>query len=798
MFTMELLLIPSASWWQSTLRLFVSLLLMLAATARTFEPFAGVAELSPQRLAGFCREDGGRIHGSGRGVRRCTRSTHKRLEDGGEIRFDWQLDVDPHRILSLDTEGDVRVTRCDTNELELEIPKKGTAAMRASMLPVQQGDCVVASRWTHNCPHLQGKNLYHCVLAVEVVSSRSKPGSNADDATDLGDVTRFRLLTMEVPSLAHLADAVDFSFSYVPPESKEVVRFPRQRTSGAAGRGQNASGSHRLRPNSVANLGWNWDFERNATEAPKVSYAVPGASGRVILHHPYAKAHVGISFNFSSRFSSDDLVPRIKFELGMDGHATINARLISELEEDHADAEDANVYRHSNIPILKQFEDIRWLGPLDFFIGSIPVSFEPGFQFSSMAHLVGNFRGSLQMGINAHAKLRPRLRYNSQNGVEADCFAELRDVRLSPPMWMISTRHFEMGMQLEPQLWIRGQLGGVENIKAGLALLPFANVTIRREVGRNASTHHRHLWSAADWEARWAKLHAHCRKDQVHFGLGAGLLVRGELEHMKLPSVFPQIGWLQTEPDRAAHFGVAGGSYGDRAHFHGTLEDVLPQACAGGLCEGTLPACAKEESRFFERITWHFNRPFRWGSSASTFAEKLRSDVAHTFSTLPAAVDVELPGSADNLQLPARLGRRVQGDQHLELSSLVTYFKEGLPYVADRPLIEMLLRHGSLDDFHDGLQHEQGPLYITGFSLQREQPSEKSTWISSWFGQISLFCLVFCACGCMVAAPRSMLYNKRRRPAASAVYSWLQGSGSGPESREESPESNESFPVGAE
>jgi len=748
----------TSSWFTA------SLLLVLVVIAGGFQPFAGLAELSPQRLADFCSEDGGHLSGVKSGVRRCVHSLRRRLEDGGEVQLRWQLDVDPTRIFSLDVEHGMRLTRCNANELDLEIPRD----IERAQLPVKEGDCVVASRWIHHCPHLHEKNLYHCVLGVEEI--------NSADAAERG-VSQIRLLTMEMPSLAHLADAVDFYISYTPPEAEEVVRFPRRQTHKAGPMATTQSDvkldDPSLKPNTVANLGWNWDFERNATQHPEVKYAVPG--GRLTLQQAYAKAHVGIWMNFTSRFSSDDLVPRINFELGMDGHATLNARLISELDAAGFDAADADLYRRTDIPILQQLAETRWLGPLDFSIGSIPMSFEPGFQFTSSAHKLGQFRGSLQLGVNAHAVVRPRLRFSSINGLDAACTAELKDIRLSPPMWMISTQHFEMGMQLEPQLWIRGQLGGVENIKASLALLPFANVTIRRsaaaeeapsgvKVADDHSTLTRRLWTARDWEAHWAKRHAHCDKDQVHFGLDAGLLVRGQVEHMKLPSAFPQIGWLQRHPDKAMRYSSAEGSH----------SSLFEEACAGGICDGTFPACAREGTPFFEQITWHFNRPFLWDGSPGSFADSLRSEIAYTFSILPADVDVRLPRSSKSPKSSVRRlsGRTAQAGPE-PASSVVTTFKEGLPYVVDRHLVEMLLSHGSLSSFDDG-QQKHGALYITGFSLQREQEIMTHRHI---FAEAILVALVLLACACFYI----LLPKKRRRPAASGVFYSLH---SGPSLRE--------------
>mmetsp|Transcript_80213 Transcript_80213/g.206475 ORF Transcript_80213/g.206475 Transcript_80213/m.206475 type:complete len:148 (+) Transcript_80213:419-862(+) len=64
--------------------------------------------------------------------------------------------------------------------------------------------------------------------------------------------------------------------------------------------------------------------------------------------------------------------------------------------------------------------------------------------------------------------------------------------------------------------------------------------------------------------------------------------------------------------------------------------------------------------------------------------------------------------------------------QELESHQVALKFKEGLPFMVDRPLVEMMLQHGhfDLEDVDDDAVQTEGPLEITGFYIDSGVPRE--------------------------------------------------------------------------
>ncbi|CAK0817054.1 unnamed protein product, partial [Prorocentrum cordatum] len=118
-----------------------------------------VDELRPQRLHSFCEpatEDGAS------GLRWCSHSVQRALEDGGDVQMAWGMRVNPDHILSLDTEAEhgVRLAECSPRELRLELPE--SHARHAA-----EGRFVVGSRFAHGCRHLEHRPLYHRIKEVK-------------------------------------------------------------------------------------------------------------------------------------------------------------------------------------------------------------------------------------------------------------------------------------------------------------------------------------------------------------------------------------------------------------------------------------------------------------------------------------------------------------------------------------------------------------------------------------------------------------------------------------------------------
>lgn len=480
---------------------------ILFTGANGFTPFAGVEELKPQRLRDFCGEAGEA------GLRWCKHSFSKRLEDGGEVEMSWRMRANPDNILSLDTEAEhgVRLLRCSPEELELQLPD-------SHMGHVQPGKFIVGSRFVHGCGHIEEKHLYHRV--VKVIGRKSGPGN----------AQRVRMVTEELPSFAHAVPNMHFYFSYMPVEATDLVPHPEMRTDYGLNReyldrrtdrklmslnpfklaeklknldgvdtddgGFHAGGKSggtistqngilNFVPKQVSNFGWNWDFFMNATQEPNYTINIPGAKGIVRVRKPYVKVHAGIFLNFTSEFGGLSVVPKVNWLFGMKGHGYVQGRVLAVLNTTNDASVDAN--NKFDLPLLKKFHEPQWFQKIEFATGHMPISIEPGFQFNANLYHTGTFHGGVAFGGKTHGYLTPMLAFDSKKGFEVHWNGTLYDTEIIPPLWMIFTKRFEMGLLLKPLLLMRGDFAGLEKATMAIEFRPYVNLTITRD-GDNASS----------------------------------------------------------------------------------------------------------------------------------------------------------------------------------------------------------------------------------------------------------------------------------------------------------------------
>mmetsp|Transcript_122560 Transcript_122560/g.318616 ORF Transcript_122560/g.318616 Transcript_122560/m.318616 type:complete len:1358 (-) Transcript_122560:102-4175(-) len=480
-----------------------------------FVPFANVDELKPKRIEDFCGSETflGR---DGQHVRRCQHHFKKQLEDDGEVELGWKMDVDPGTILSLDTEAEhgVRLTKCEPAELELELPD-------SHIHHAVVGKLIIGSRFVHNCDHLDGGALLHQISEVRVQNSvGSVVTGNAGGEQGLRR-SHVKVGTKELPNLAHAIPSLSFYFSWMPSEAREVVSFPAMRTdyglnreylqrqrrqlmgfpslpdslknvdgvdedaggfqSGGAATGNfdTKNGVLNLMPKQLSNFGWNWNFFMNTTQEPNFEMDIPGAKGKLKIRKPYIKVHSGIYLNFSSEFTGLTLAPKVQWTAGIKGHGHVQARILGSMNTT-ADA-GTDPFHAFKLPVLQELENPVWFEKVDFATGSLPLSMEPGFQFAAQMYHHGNFHGAIGVGGRTQGTINPSLSYDSLKGFDTAFQGELTDTDLWPPLWMIFTRRFEMGIMLKPSLLMKGNFAGLERATMAIQMRPYANITIKRE-----------------------------------------------------------------------------------------------------------------------------------------------------------------------------------------------------------------------------------------------------------------------------------------------------------------------------
>jgi len=84
-------------------------------------------------------------------------------------------------------------------------------------------------------------------------------------------------------------------------------------------------------------------------------------------------------------------------------------------------------------------------------------------------------------------------------------------------------------------------------------------------------------------------------------------------------------------------------------------------------------------------------------------------------------------GAGDTRRLSSNVGSKEELPAQLEGHQVVLDFKHGVPFVIDRPLIEMMLQNGyfkGLEDVEDDHSAEKGPLEISGFYVDSGAPIE--------------------------------------------------------------------------
>jgi hypothetical protein len=463
----------------------------------------------------------------------------KSLDDGGEVSLGWRMEVDPDTILSVDTESShgVRLLRCGPDELQLEMPEKHLQRH------IRVGSVIVASSFVHQCGHLGRYHMYHRVKEVRDIS-RTGIGSPAAASLPL----RVTLATNELPSLAHALPSVSFNFSYMPAEALDPSPFPLMRTNfgqtdpdfeahnparsrqrhnrdtdsrrlqafGTGGGAQfglppggfppsafsayhpSAVGNGletmdkllTLIPKQMSNFGWNWNFFMNDTEEPEFNYTLPGIDGYMKLKQPYVKVHAGIYLNFSSHFKSIREAPKVAWKAGVDAHGVVSGRMLTDIKSTSKITEDP--FHLFQLPLLEELGDIMWFEKIDFSVGAMPLAVQPGFQFKAEMYHTGLIDGTVQLGGKTNFVVKPEIRFDSELGFFSGIKADFKDTDLYPPLWIVATNHFEMGVALEPQFWLGGQFGTIENSKAGFELRPYLNMTIKRDgadlVGKDTKT----------------------------------------------------------------------------------------------------------------------------------------------------------------------------------------------------------------------------------------------------------------------------------------------------------------------
>jgi hypothetical protein len=271
-----------------------------------------------------------------------------------------------------------------------------------------------------------------------------------------------------------------------------------------------------FRPKQVANFAWNWDFGANSSIHGSIrdmwyNYTLHGGRLNLKIRNPFIRSHNTISLRFRSytphenaqdaffpndntwvqqRIHSSQNVaqvfsewePRVKWIFEVRGHGEVRANVLAQMIS-RLDTFEENPVMSFPIPILRRFWRPKCFGKFHFNIGSFPITFSPCVEFEAKFFHFGRFHGSFGMGLGAHVVYEPKLEFDSFAGLRVSLGKglSLQDVSITPPNWLMKTKHFECGIALEPALSIKGALGAnVRQTRAVVAIRPYVNMSIIR------------------------------------------------------------------------------------------------------------------------------------------------------------------------------------------------------------------------------------------------------------------------------------------------------------------------------
>eukprot|EP00928_Gymnodinium_smaydae_P035552 TRINITY_DN24_c0_g1_i1.p1 TRINITY_DN24_c0_g1~~TRINITY_DN24_c0_g1_i1.p1 ORF type:complete len:1552 (+),score=400.81 TRINITY_DN24_c0_g1_i1:98-4657(+) len=465
------------------------------------------------------------------GVRRFRHEEAYRHSDGSDLWLSWQVDTDPTTIYSVDAEHrkGARVLECGPTRLTLRVP--GNQASN-----VQKWKHVVASDTIHNCEHLPGQHLYHAIENVENVrktsdgsivvlttkdlpspshifhnldySVRYVPAETKDPeelARDLEEYReRRRRLTFEMhssPSMPSFTSSFSgsgmgssdpFGSGFGGGDEHLLPRDGGDDFDSAFPDPQLATGDTQISntftptmeqvdgmldlssPKEVSKLHWNWNYDADCTDNPEFEFRFPGGEGWIRFYKPYVKAQVRIGLNFTSELGELGSTPHEKVTGEMDGYADMRLDIATAVDF----TEDAKMSPLNRLQLPFIGKATQYVRPIRFFLANTPIKVDPGFSCHLNAYHVGRLEGSLRVSLDMKLTLKGKMTFDTVNGLSTNFSAKARDVKFTPPTWMVFTKHFELGAVLEPEIWLKGGMGTKRDMKMGWGFRPYVNVSI--------------------------------------------------------------------------------------------------------------------------------------------------------------------------------------------------------------------------------------------------------------------------------------------------------------------------------
>eukprot|EP00929_Paragymnodinium_shiwhaense_P050472 TRINITY_DN2539_c0_g1_i1.p1 TRINITY_DN2539_c0_g1~~TRINITY_DN2539_c0_g1_i1.p1 ORF type:complete len:1426 (+),score=450.66 TRINITY_DN2539_c0_g1_i1:135-4412(+) len=478
------------------------------------------------------------VKGAAPGVRRYSHHEAYRHPDGSDLALTWHVHADPSTIMAVDlAEKDgMRVVKCEKDNLILRVPEKYVA-------DVQKWRHVTASDRIHGCTHLADthKHLYHEIQEVLHHAKLESGGAElhlktkelsspqhmfpylhysfhympANAKIDEEEDNQLEVTTRR------LNGGLDMNMNAGLPtmQSNMPTGVARHDQNGQrigedglpdteaeplteAAKGQFVMGQTELKqdmspdpennlnsifnfsPKQLSNLHWNWDYDADTQSNPEFEIKFPGGDGWLRLYKPYFKAHFGMTMNVTSHLGPVGSPPVVDIDGLLQGNADmkLDAATAVDFKEDSA----MDPLNRLKLPFIGKTTHV--INPLKFNVGGTVVQVDPQFTCHLNAYHIGQLQGSLRVSLDTKLTLSGLTKFNSLTGLQANFTAKMRDVKFTPPTWMIFTRHFELGLMLEPEIMLKGGMGMKEDMEFGIGVRPYMNVSLMQKGQENGRT----------------------------------------------------------------------------------------------------------------------------------------------------------------------------------------------------------------------------------------------------------------------------------------------------------------------
>ncbi|CAK9019755.1 unnamed protein product [Durusdinium trenchii] len=427
------------------------------------------------------------------------------FEDGSEFSLHWDVDTDPDTLLELDLEHTkgVKILSCGQDHLVLQVPQD--LLKRLNKL-----EHVTASHFLHSCKHLENENLYHRILKIQqVTQSSTAPTAIVEVHTkELQTVQEvFRSCRMYLHVMPSGAKSRSPRLSSLRGErrlqQKSFLDFLKD---GVNSLGEVQGGQFNMKtgfkpdqaneqqgntffnlnnPQEKDNFAWNWKYQANSTENPQYKYTFPGGTTWLRLFKPYVNASLGFTMNLSSHMPDITQAPHVMVDVVVRSYADMDLDIgaAANFDKDRSSSIMQNVLETIPVPFFSKLkaDTEMFMRPLKFHIGGTPITVTPGMSVNMKIFHIGQMKGTMRVGLKTIVNCTGSMHFDTTFGEQHNFSTEMLNVSFTSPTWLLFTQHFQLGVELAPNFWIKGGMGILRDMEMGLGLRPYINISVEKD-----------------------------------------------------------------------------------------------------------------------------------------------------------------------------------------------------------------------------------------------------------------------------------------------------------------------------